>query len=206
MKDYFSTILKPRLNFERMILRPDHFSLGFRYILIPIIGYTLMYIFLTKANGAPSVFTPWLNIPKEEYYFINQFLLAPSMILAWFASAATVQTLSYSFKGKGSFEQTLGVLGLSISLSMLGGLLHDLPMSLLSAAGIIDAREHEVAMNSPTIYRTLLWVCYSLYAAGFLIFFPIAVRAVHKLSTIKSVLIGVFGYLIFQTIFFVFNR
>jgi hypothetical protein len=206
MKDYFRTIIRPRQTFEGLILRRDHFSMAFRYMLIPITGYTLMYIFLAAAGGAPSVFNPWLDIPKEKYYLYNQFLLAPSMILAWFASVATIQAAAHAVKGIGTFEQTLCVVGLSISISMLGGLIHDLPMSFLSAAGVIDARAHEAAMNSPTIYRTLLWFSYSLYLAGFLILFPMAVRVAHKLTMTKSILIGELGFIIFQTTFLVFNR
>lgn len=175
-------------------------------MLIPIIAYTLMYVFLTIGNRAPSVFTPWLNIPKEEYYSINRFLLAPSMILAWLAATASVQILSRFLNGIGSFEQTLTILALSISISMLGGLIHDLPMSFMSAIEVIDARQHEIDMNSPTIFRTLLWLSYSIYFIAFLVLFPTAVRVVHKLSWLKSILIGVFGFVIFQVIFLIFNR
>ncbi|MCX6303405.1 MAG: hypothetical protein NT040_00415 [Bacteroidetes bacterium] len=32
-----------------------------------VIGYSVMYIFLAIGSGAPSVFTPWLNIHEENY-------------------------------------------------------------------------------------------------------------------------------------------
>lgn len=165
-----------------------------------------MYVFLTIANGAPSVFTPWLNIPKESYYSINRFLLAPSVIICWLVASSSIQIFSRMNKGEGTFEQTLTVIALSISISMWGGLIHDLPMSFLSAVGIIDAKQHEIAMNSPTIFRTLLWICYSLYFIAFITLFPISVKIVHKLNWIKSILIGVFGFIIFQLMFFLFNR
>lgn len=206
MRDYLLTIIKPGRSFERLLNKEKYFSLGFLYILIPIIGYTLMYVFLTIANGAPSVFTPWLNIPKESYYSINRFLLAPSVIICWLVASSSIQIFSRMNKGEGTFEQTLTVIALSISISMWGGLIHDLPMSFLSAVGIIDAKQHEIAMNSPTIFRTLLWICYSLYFIAFITLFPISVKIVHKLNWIKSILIGVFGFIIFQLMFFLFNR
>lgn len=206
IKTYLRTIVKPRKTFEELLVNEKSFSLGFAFILIPIVSYTLMYIFLTIGNGAPSVFTPWLNIPKEDYYSINRYLLAPSMILCWIAASAAIQILSRIFKGAGTFEQTLTVIALSISISMWGGLIHDLPMSFLSAAGVIDARQHEIDMNSPTIFRTLLWICYSIYFIAFLILFPLAVKVVHKLSLTKSIIIGWIGFILFQLIFLIFNR
>ena len=36
-------------------------------------------------------------------------------------------------------------------------------MIFLSAAGVIDASQPEIAMNSAAIFRTILWICYSIY-------------------------------------------
>lgn len=203
---YFRAFMRPAKAFERLLTGENYFSLSFLFIMIPIVAYTLMYIFLTIGNGAPSVFTPWLNIPKDEYYAINRFILAPSMMLCWVAATGLMQILTRAFRGSGSFEQTLAVIALSISIAMWGGLIHDLPMSFLSATGVIDARQHEIDMNSPTIFRTLLWICYAIYFIAFLTLFPLAIKVAHKLSTAKSILIGWTGFICFQLIFLVFNR
>lgn len=205
-RNYIYTIVQPRKSFERLINSANYFQLSFLYILIPIVGYTFMYIFLTIGHGAPSVFTPWLNIPKESYYAINRFLLAPSMILTWITASSVIQILARFFKGAGTFEQTLAVIALSISVAMWGGLIHDLPMSFFSAIGVIDARQHEIDMNSPTIFRTLLWICYSIYFIAFFILFSISVKTVHKLNWLKSILIGSVAFIVFQFIFLIFNR
>jgi hypothetical protein len=128
LKKYLQTIYSPKTSFEKLLTNENYFSLGFFYILIPIFAYSLMYVFLTIGKGAPSVFTPWLNIPKETYYSINRFLLAPSMILCWLTASAIVHILSHFFKGIGTFEQTMTVIALSISISMWGGLIHDLTL------------------------------------------------------------------------------
>ena len=205
-KTYFGAFVRPVKAFERLLSDNNYFALGFLFIMIPIVAYTMMYIFLTIGHGAPSVFTPWLNIPKDEYYAINRFILAPSMMLCWIAAGGLMQILARAFSGSGSFEQTLAVIALSISIAMWGGLIHDLPLSFLSATGVIDARQHEIDMNSPTIFRTLLWICYSIYFVAFLTLFPLAIKVVHKLSTAKSILIGWTGFICFQLIFLVFNR
>jgi len=204
--DYFQTVYKPRKIFEELIIKDDLYKQSFAYISIPIVCYSLLYIFLTIAKGAPSTLTPWLNISKEDYYSINRFLLAPSMIICWFTATSFIQVISRLLGGAGTFEQTLATISLSISIAMWGALIHDLPMSFLSAVGVIDAKQHEIAMNSPTIFRTILWICYSIYFIAFFILFPISVRVVHKLNWLKSIIIGSLAFIIFQTIFLIFNR
>ena len=206
ISDYFQTVYKPQKTFEELILKDNLYKRSLVFISIPIVCYSLLYIFLTIANGAPSTLTPWLNIPKEDYYSINRFLLAPSMIICWFTATSFIQVVSRLLKGVGTFEQTLSTISLSISIAMWGALIHDLPMSFLSAVGVIDASKHEIAMNSPTIFRTILWICYSIYFIAFFILFPISVRVVHKLSWIKSIIMGSLAFIMFQTIFLIFNR
>jgi len=203
---YFRTFLKPQRSFNTFITDSNSYKYGFLYMLFPMIGYTVMYVFLTIGNGAPSVFTPWLNIPKENYYAVNRFLLAPSMIMSWLLAASVVQILGRWAKGSGSFEQTLSVIGLCISVAMWGTLVHDLIMSSLSAVRIIDARQHEIAMNSPTVWRNLLWISMTIYLFAFLLLFSKGVKAIHKISTGKATLIGLCGFLVFQLIFILFNR
>lgn len=206
ISDYFQTVYKPQKTFEELILKDNLYKRSLVFISIPIVCYSLLYIFLTIANGAPSTLTPWLNIPKEDYYSINRFLLAPSMIICWFTATSFIQVVSRLLKGVGTFGQTLSAISLSISIAMWGALIHDLPMSFLSAVGVIDASKHEIAMNSPTIFRTILWICYSIYFIAFFILFPISVRVVHKLNWIKSIIMGSLAFIIFQTIFLIFNR
>lgn len=206
ISDYFQTVYRPQRKFEELILQDNLYKRSLAFIIIPIVCYSLMYIFLTIANGAPSTLTPWLNISKENYYSINRFLLAPSMIICWFTATSFIQVVSRLLGGTGAFEQTLSTISLSISIAMWGALIHDLPMSFLSAIGVIDANQHEIAMNSPTIFRTILWICYSIYFIAFFILFSISVRVVHKLSWTKSIIIGSLAFIIFQTIFLIFNR
>jgi hypothetical protein len=203
---YLQTFYKPKKTIEELITRDDSLKISFIYIAIPIFFYTLMYVFLTIANGAPSVLTPWLNISKENYYAVNRFLLAPSMLICWVAATSFIQISSRFLGGTGTYEQTLVSVALSISIAMWGGLIHDLPMSFLSAIGIIDAKQHEIDMNSPTIFRTLLWICYSIYFIAFFILFPLSVKVVHKHSWLKSLVIGSLAFIIFQFIFLLFNR
>jgi Yip1 domain len=206
ISEYLQAIYKPRKVLEELIHRDDLIKDSFIYMAIPIVAYTLMYIFLTIGHGAPSVFTPWLNIPKESYYAVNRFLLLPSMLICWFTATSFIQISSRCLGGVGTFEQTLATIALSISIAMWGALIHDLPMSFLSAIGVIDARQHEIDMNSPTIFRTLLWICYAVYFLAFFILFTLSAKVVHRLGWFKSFSIGSLAFIIFQLIFLIFNR
>lgn len=203
---YFRTFYKPTAVFGELLLDERRFRLGFGFIFVQIVGYTIMYIMLNAGGGAPSVFTPWLNIPKESYYYVNQFLLAPSLIMSWLMSVSVIQILCKFFGGIGSWEDTLAVIGLCIGVAMWGTLVHDLAMSFSSSMGFIDAKQHEIAMNSPTIWRTLLWISVAIYTAVFLILFTKAIKTAHKLNTAMSIFIAFTGFAEFQLIFVIFNR
>jgi hypothetical protein len=66
--------------------------------------------------------------------------------------------------------------------------------------------QHEIAVNSPTIWRTLLWTTFVIYFSAFMILFSKCVRAVHKLSPVSSMLIGLYSFGTFQLVFLIFNR
>ena len=173
---YFGAFYRPSAVFGELLQDERRFRLGFGFILVQLIGYTLMYFMLHAGGGAPSVFTPWLNIPTQDYYSVNRFLLAPSLIMSWLMSVSVIQIISKYFGGKGSWEDTLAVIGLSIGVAMWGTLVHDLAMSFSSATGFINAKQHEIAMNSPTIWRTLLWISVAVYTVAFLILFTKAIK------------------------------
>jgi hypothetical protein len=101
---YLQTIYNPRKSFKELISQDNPQKLSYIYITIPIFLYSIMYVFLTIAKGTPSALTPWLNIPKENYYAINRFLLAPSMLICWFTATSFVQVISRYLGGVGTFE------------------------------------------------------------------------------------------------------
>ena len=140
-KDYlFGTLLHPRRTFDRLLLDARRLKFGFYAMLISALVYTLVYIFLTMGGGAPSSFAPWLNVPKEVYYYYNRFWLAPSMLGCWILSAGVAYLLSRLVSGKGSYDDTLSVFGFGITLVTFLSALHDLPDSVLGATGLLDLR------------------------------------------------------------------
>jgi hypothetical protein len=205
-RNYFFIFVQPKEAFKRLLSYPSRMMLVWIYVSITAGLYTLMYVFLTMAEAAPSAFTPWLNISKENYYFYNQFLLAPSLFLCWILASGFVQLFSRVFKGKGKFEETFILLGVSVSVAIWPTLIHDLTTSFLSAIHVIDAREHELAMNTPTIWRAILWICMAAYVVLFIVLFSKSVRVSQKISGRNSVLAGTLGFILFQIVFLIFNR
>jgi hypothetical protein len=143
---------------------------------------------------------------KFLYYYYNRFFLAPSMFMGWILAAGVAQLLSRPFGGKGSFEDMLSVFGFGISIASLASLAHDLPDTFLGAIGLLNLREYEVALNSPTIWRTILWVLYSLYFILFFVLFPKGVGTAQRLRPAPAILVGLLAVLAYKGVFVIFNR
>jgi hypothetical protein len=206
-KDYYiGTLLHPRRTFDALVSDPRRLRFGLYAILINAMLYTLVYIFLTMRHGAPSSFTPWLNIPKDVYYSYDRFILAPSMFGCWLLAASVAQLLSKPFGGRGSFEDNLSVFGFAIGISSLFSLAHDLPDTFLAAMGLLDVQWYETALNSPTIWRTVLWTLYGASFVAFFMLFPKATGASQRIKPGAAILVGVSSFLVYQLVFLVFNR
>ncbi len=205
--DYlFGTLLHPRRTFERLPLDERRLKFGFYAILISVVLYTLVYIFLTIGGGAPSSFTPWLNVPKDVYYSYNRFWLAPSMLGCWILASGVAYLLSRLVSGKGSYDDTLGVFGFGITMATFFAALHDVTDSFLGAIGLLDLRWYEVQLNSPTIWHTILVTLYGIGLVLLCVYLIIGVYKAHKIKLIHSLWIGFIAATVYQGVFFIFNR
>ena len=166
--------------------------------------YTLVYIFLIIGHGRP--FHPWLKIPDDVYYRYNVFFCAPTMMLGWILSAGVVHTICRIFYSEGSFEQLLGVFGFGIGIASWATGLHDIITSFLGAVKVISQYDYEIALNSPTPWRVMLWILMLVYCAWFILLFSKGTKSVYKMSTGRSIIMGTTGFLIYQFFFFIFNR
>lgn len=204
-KDYYlATITKPKTAFTSLV--NDHRMLALSAVAVSIsaVLYTFVYVFLIFGGGQP--FKPWLDIPLDEYYRYNVFFCAPSMFLGWILAAGVVQILSRVLHGKGSFEQTLAVMGFGISVASWSTGIHDIISSFLGAVHIIDQRAYEATLNTPTVWRALLWAQMLLYLLWFIFLFTKGVSAVHSLKKWQAVCLGTVGFLVYQLFFLIFNR
>jgi hypothetical protein len=203
---YVGTILRPQRTFEALLADKRRLLLGLLALAVNAFLYTLVYVFLTMGGGAPLAIHPWLAIPTDLYYFYNQFMLAPSLLMCWLLAGGVAQLLSRFFGGKGTFEDTLSLLGFAISVACLASLLHDLPDSFLGAIGLLDLRQYEVALNSPTLWRAILLTLYSIYLLWFIVLFTKAVAVAQRIRLSQALVVGLVTFAVYQGVFFIFNR
>ena len=202
----FNTLFHPRRTFDLLGTDERRLKFGFYAMLITAIVYTLVYIFLTMGGGAPSSFDPWLAVPKDVYYSYNRFWLAPSMFGCWILAGGVAYLLSRLVSGKGSFDDMLSVFGFGITLATFFAALHDLTDSFLGAVGLLDLRWYETALNTPTIWRTILTILYSLGLILLVVYLIIGVARAQKIKFAHALWIGFIAAIVYQGVFFIFNR
>ena len=110
--------------------------------------------------------------------------------------------LSRLFLGKGSFEDTLSVFGFEITIATFFAVSHDLTDNFWRVIGLLELRWYEVALNSPTIWRTILL---TLYSIGLILLFMMLIKGVAAVQKI-AVSISSIAAIMHQGIFFIFNR
>jgi hypothetical protein len=203
---YIGTFLQPRHTFDLLLTDKRKLKFGLLAISINAILYTVVYIFLTIGNGAPSSFEPWLAVPKDVYYYYNRFWLAPSMFACWILAAGVAHLLSRLVSGKGSFEDTLSVFGFGVNIATLFALLHDLTDAFLGAIGVLDLRWYETALNSSTVWRIILWTAYSTALIMLFVQLITGVRASQRIKPGYALVIGAVAAIVYQGIFLIFNR
>lgn len=201
---YKDAAIRPRAAFHGIVQDPKGMLFGFFAVLISATLYTLVYVFLIFGGGQP--FKPLLPIPLEEYYRYNVFFCAPSMFLGWMLASGLVHLLSRPFSSSGTFTQTMSVLGFGISIASWTTGIHDLTTSFLGAVRIIDQHEYEIALNTPTVWRTLLWIQMTAYLVWFLFLFSLGVKTVYGFNWGKAFLAGLFAFVVYQGFFLIFNR
>jgi hypothetical protein len=128
------------------------------------------------------------------------------MFGCWILAAGVAHLLSRLFGGRGTFEDTLSTLGFATAIATLASVAHDLPESFLGAIGAINTRAYEVQLNSATPAAFVLWIFYGLYGVLFVVLYPLAVKAAQRIKTAPAILVGELAFIVYQGVFFVFNR
>jgi hypothetical protein len=203
---YSGVFLHPSATFRQLLNDDRRLKFGLYAFLIPAIGYTLFYIMAYKAGGEPSTFKPWLALPLDKYFYYDIFLTLPAYFLSLITAAAILQLLSKIFNGKGSFEDTFSVLGFGVGVATWSTMLHDLTDAFLGFTGVINLHNYEKILNSPTFWRSLLWTLFALYFIWFILLFTKGIKEVHKTSRLASLLLGIVGLIVYQTVFLIFIR
>ena len=201
---YISVFYQPKIAFRQLLANEQRLRFGFYAVLIMAVLYTLVYVFLTFGGGHP--YKPWLPIAPEVYYRYNVFFLAPSMFCGWLLAASFAYFLNKLFHSEPKFIDILCVFGFGIGIASWSTGLHDLVTSFLGAVHLINQRQYEVALNSPTVWRTLLWIQMLAYVLWFCILFSIGIKVSAQTKRHQAIFIAVFSFIVYQLFFFIFNR
>lgn len=204
---YVLTFARPRRAFEVLLGRDERLRWATYAVAITAVVYTLVYVFLARNGGRPTELAPWLAIEPERYYAVNQWLAAPSLVLAWVAAAGFAHLLARALGGTGNYEDVVAVLGLGLSVAMWSTGLHDLATTFAGWLGALDQRAYEDAMNDPSAGPgVLIRVLMSLYVGWFLVVFAKGIGVAHRLGAVRASVVGVIAFSVFQGLFFLFNR
>ena len=203
---YLRVFVSPRATFEALVRSEDRVAFAFGCVLITAALYTVIYVLLARGGGYPSTFDPWLAIPAADYYRYDIAFAAPSIFLGWILAAGVVQLVSPVARGRGSYEDTLAVLGLGLSAASWTTGLHDLVVGVLGNVGVLDLPTHELAMNEPGTARTVLWIALVAYAVAFGVLFTKGLGAAQRLRAPVAAALAALGVVVYQSVLFLFLR
>jgi len=203
---YLRVFVAPRAAFDALVRSRDRVAFGFGCVGITAALYTTIYVLLARGGGYPSSFDPWLAIPTAEYYRYDIAFAAPCIFAGWLLASGVVQLASRALHGRGSFEDTLAVLGLGLSGASWATGLHDLALGILGNMGILDLPSHELAMNEPGVARTVLWIALAAYTLAFGFLFTKGVGAAQRVRAPVAAALAALGFVVYQSVLLVFLR
>ena len=203
---YVRVLVAPRATFDALVRSPDRVAFGFGCVGITAALYTAIYVLLARGGGYPSSFDPWLAIPAADYYRYDIAFAAPCIFVGWILCSGVVHLASRAAGGRGSFEDTIAVLGLGLSASSWTTGLHDLALGILGNIGAIDLPSHELAMNEPGPARTILWIALAAYAVAFGVLFTKGLGAAQRVRAPVAAALAALGFVVYQSVLFLFLR
>ncbi len=185
MKDFITfqlgIIIHPISTLKQFLKHERRLFYGFITILLFGICYTIAvifaYIFGHLSYGIPII----LKIPIEKYYLFESFFLLPVTISTWIIMAGLIQIISIPFKGKGSFEDTLSMIGLPYILLVIFMLIPDIITDYLLPKSIVRSYAYWNIINLIKLFLATFWI---------MIIHIIAVKEVQKLTNTKAIIVS----------------
>ncbi len=196
---------RPKRIWARLLAHPHRL----RYALLAVfgvgLGYGIVEAGIAVAGGTPS--PPWLAIPAAEYFKWEALFSAPVTLLCWILAAGVMHLLARLFGGRGTFDDTLVLLGFAVAAATLIALIPDSITVALMVAGVMSRPAWEQAISQAgTPDWLLLWAYMLAYLIALLCLFPAVVAAAEGLRRWRAVIVGVMGAVVYQGIYFIFIR
>ena len=195
----------PRQFVERRLADPRRLRTGMLWLAIVALAYGGCLLLLASGGGEPGP-APWLDIPQSSYYYWEAAFIAPVIVAAAILAAGCMHLLARAAGGRGSFDDTMALVGSATAVCTLCTLVPDLIIGVLLRTGAIQADAWLEAVAHPTVTLGIVWAYMSVYAVAFLVLFPMVASAAHRLSVRAAVAIGWTGFAIYQGVMYIFVR
>jgi len=203
---YFTAFVRhPAQTSGQLLSDPARLRYGFFAVLTVGLGYALTVVGIAWSGGTPS--PPWLAIPSAEYFKWEALFVAPVTVLCWVLAGGVMHLLSKPFGGRGSYDDTLALLGFAIAFSTFISLIPDATRALLTSVGVMNRAAWEKAISEPgTADFIFLWAYMIAYMLALAFVFPLSVARSQRLRTWPAVLVGIIGAVLYQGVYFIFIR
>jgi hypothetical protein len=203
---YFAAFIRhPSRTCAQLLSDPARLRFGFFAVLTVGLGYTLTIAGIAWSGGIAS--PPWLVIPQAEYFKWEVLFVAPVTVLCWVLAGGVMHLLSKPFGGRGTFEDTLALLGFAIAFATFISLIPDAIHALLTSLGVLSRAAWEQAISQPgTPDFVFLWAELVGYMLALLCVFPVTVAWSQRLRSWQAIVVGIISALIYQGVYFIFIR
>jgi hypothetical protein len=198
--------LRPTETFAELARDPDRLRIGALAMLGMSALYTIVPIFLTILHGVP-VPPPFLRIAPERYFYWASYFYLPALLAGWVFGSAIIQIVARSLGGKGTFEDTLALVGFATAAATAAALIPDLIVTSVQIAGLLDYGIWRRAVDtflSPWFLAT--WAYLLAYLVLFLAFYAAVGRELHGLGKWRARLTSLVGFLAYQGFILIFIR
>ena len=200
------TLVAPRKSFAKLMQDSRRLRLGFEAVLFVALGYTVALILIASSPGRISKIAAWVTIPLEHYFFWEVFFIGAVTFGCWILASGVVYLLSRLVSGKGSYDDTLALLGFAVAVPTTFAFLHDSVTGFMTATGMMSAAAWERSITTPGVGLVLFWAYMVIYLLGLLVLFPLATAAAQKLRGWHTLWLGWVGVAVYQGIYFIFIR
>lgn len=198
---YRGVFTRPRRAFADLAADPCRLRHGDVALLISALPYALVILLLALAGGEP-VIPPLLDIRARDYYSGQVLLMVPVLFAGWALAAAVVHALGRPLGGRGTFRDTLALLGFAIVPPTYATMVPDGVSGALSLLGVIGP-DPLLWTTQPGLGQALSLGYLALYVVWFLVLFPIAAAEAQTLGRGRAI---VAGFLAYQSVLLVFVR
>lgn len=184
-------IIHPILTLKKFLRHEKRLFYSFITVLLFGVIYTIGVIFAYIFNHLPYGIEIILKVPIEKYYLYESFFLLPITICTWILLAGLIQIISILFKGKGSFEDTLSLIGLPYFILIIFMFIPDIIVTYLMPKSIVESYIFWNIINPARLLLVSIWI---------LTIHIIAVKEVQKLTIMKTIIITILSYIPYMAI------